>query len=1029
MNKRFSTLMATALVVGGLSSTAMAQSTNAFHFEDVKAATVSVEKAAEGNYYHLGSTDNYLSFRTDDKKVYLETRSIASSTTDPSVYVTSTDSALWEPTIVITNNVKSFKFTNKLTGAVLAVKYNKDKAAAELVSETTEGAISSFTFEGADGSKNLVCYDADKVKYVLNISSSAGTKAEFVKWESGKTYGSANLFTPAQKIMTAEELNAIGNGSFKLNILDQVTDGSADYINAATLTAYPALIDGASVVDKGVYLRVNGAKKAYGSADKKQVDKNGKELQNKNVFLVVDTVFNTGTAFNDSIGGRGLKISADSVTCKWEASTADITSSKVWDFEETATSILEASGATAGSINMATKVAAGRAAANYRFYIYKNVSKTGGDVLTVKVDSIPTIGKLKDGKVYSGLEKFPADKDSIGYFAIARTGTGNPGLFTIVDSTSLAKAVADTYANVSFAQGKLATLEDGIYSIQKKGGKFAEAILVDMNVAGTKVKCDYTASVASPLVPATQFTIKGRSGYYKIANRENGLNPFADVAKSYIYATDKDGEYKVSGSDDVYLIKKMDVKADDETVGYLSFTDDQVANYAVKLKFNTTFGGDNLYVVGGSKLSIADADAQDAVEFNVRKAVTGVSGSDKKYDAKAYGNQELKRNAYYLTLAGNENAVFAYDRTAKTFGMRELVDFDKTTNKPDAYKDKPEFWKSNKDSIAVAILFRATATEKQYQLIPADTTLVGSNFSYYKVDSTYMGQINVAGSGSAIIVTDFTSAPMGYFTVELPDDAAFVNVSNEPANKRIASAANPTLAISMDSQLRGVLKAETELKATDAFTKENFSMYLDTASMKNEEKPEFYIATAQTGKLTEEEIANDELFYMSSKDGSTVNFIKAKQYGVDLDSLVVYGAAKNDTLKLADNYSRFAFAVTSTKGEYKIQHTKSGKYLAQENGVLTLAGISPYSGLSFTLEAAESPVGNEGVSTSEVSVVAGNGKIVIKGAQGKKVAVSNVLGQAIANTVLSSDDATISAPAGVVVVAVEGEAAVKAIVK
>ena len=52
MNKRFSTLMATALVVGGLSSTVMAQSTNAFHFEDVKAATVSVEKAAEGNYYH-----------------------------------------------------------------------------------------------------------------------------------------------------------------------------------------------------------------------------------------------------------------------------------------------------------------------------------------------------------------------------------------------------------------------------------------------------------------------------------------------------------------------------------------------------------------------------------------------------------------------------------------------------------------------------------------------------------------------------------------------------------------------------------------------------------------------------------------------------------------------------------------------------------------------------------------------------------------------------------------------------------------
>ena len=37
--------------------------------------------------------------------------------------------------------------------------------------------------------------------------------------------------------------------------------------------------------------------------------------------------------------------------------------------------------------------------------------------------------------------------------------------------------------------------------------------------------------------------------------------------------------------------------------------------------------------------------------------------------------------------------------------------------------------------------------------------------------------------------------------------------------------------------------------------------------------------------------------------------------------------------------------------------------------------------------------------------------------------------QTIARTVLSSDNATISAPAGIVVVAVEGESAVKTVVK
>ena len=69
------------------------------------------------------------------------------------------------------------------------------------------------------------------------------------------------------------------------------------------------------------------------------------------------------------------------------------------------------------------------------------------------------------------------------------------------------------------------------------------------------------------------------------------------------------------------------------------------------------------------------------------------------------------------------------------------------------------------------------------------------------------------------------------------------------------------------------------------------------------------------------------------------------------------------------------------------------------------------------------------VTASDFSVIAGEGQVTINGAAGKKVVVSNILGQTVANTVLTSDNATIAAPAGVVVVAVEGEAAVKAIVK
>ena len=72
-------------------------------------------------------------------------------------------------------------------------------------------------------------------------------------------------------------------------------------------------------------------------------------------------------------------------------------------------------------------------------------------------------------------------------------------------------------------------------------------------------------------------------------------------------------------------------------------------------------------------------------------------------------------------------------------------------------------------------------------------------------------------------------------------------------------------------------------------------------------------------------------------------------------------------------------------------------------------------------------VGNEALSA--VQVIAGQGTVTILNAAGKQVAISNVLGQTVANTVLTSDNVTINAPKGVLVVAVEGESAVKAVVK
>ena len=64
---------------------------------------------------------------------------------------------------------------------------------------------------------------------------------------------------------------------------------------------------------------------------------------------------------------------------------------------------------------------------------------------------------------------------------------------------------------------------------------------------------------------------------------------------------------------------------------------------------------------------------------------------------------------------------------------------------------------------------------------------------------------------------------------------------------------------------------------------------------------------------------------------------------------------------------------------------------------------------------------NEEIAAGSVVVAGTNGAVVVKGAEGKNVIVSTILGKVVANEVVSSDNATIAAPQGVVVVSVDGE--------
>ncbi|RHJ88960.1 DUF6383 domain-containing protein [Parabacteroides bouchesdurhonensis] len=1047
MNKRFSTIVAAAILLS--SGSVFAQTTTLPRFD-----TKPAEKMAEVNgdsYIHIGGTVtedgkdvNYvLAFAKDDKGTYLITRKIAVAIkADPEVHPMSIDSALWLPTVTVVDGIKGYQFTNKLNPDLkLAVKYDSKAAKAYLVDPETEGAFSRFAWNPSSSDSLLCAYDDNKVRYAFDMKAVAADKTENVKFVkiSGDAakYSGAVAIAPEQTLLNAQDLNKINSNCFDLRVNDEVTNNSADDLNANSYIAYDAKVGGTLV--GGVYLQAKG--KSVDSHDIK--DSKGNPMPNKHIFLVVDTVFSAGASIKNPETGRGLVITTDTIVCNWNPG-GDPAKPEDWTL---------VAGPKPGTDPYLCldkdSVAQGRAAAHYRFYIYKNHAAVNGEGLVVKVDSIP---QLYDGlNNYAGTlaqarTETAAKQDSIGFFAIDRVGdVKNPGLFTVIDSTALSTQNVSTLATVGFSAGSLAKLEKGVYSIKAledksvaAKGKYLIANSFNTDEAGDRA--DWTwfvsnATASNELVLAGQFYIDGVNGRFTIENRENGQNPFGGA--QYINTTATADQYIIGGKK--YEIKQLDVDMTDPYVGYKHLTSDESSNFAAKLKFNAPYAGENLYIVVAEdgKLNVEKDAADRALQFKL------VSAGDAKYGVTAavkgkIDDGKMKRNAYRLVNAADETQVVVLDGenfVLKSIGADE--------QKADGFVGTLAQYK---DSVAVPFLFRAIEEANGYELYVADTTLTASYnrsgasvpvpvygtdkaFSGYRVDSLASYKLNVQGTSAYLMSTTLNTAGSGYFTLELPEEAAFVNVTNsKPAHHIIASKENPTLAISIDAKNNAVLKAESELKA-DAFS-DNFKLFVDTACLEKPEKPLFYIWTTQNvaAENVEKGIGN----YLYAENGAGVpTFVLAAQTGDNKDKMDIFnskGIRVEKDVKVTDSRAAWAFASTTEKGVYKVQNNKSGKYLAQKNGVLSLTTTNnPFDGLAVTLTESEIPTGNETIEANTISVVAGEGNVTVYGAAGKTIIVSDVVGH---NTtvVATSDAETIPATSGVVIVKVDSEV-VKTVVK
>ena len=177
--------------------------------------------------------------------------------------------------------------------------------------------------------------------------------------------------------------------------------------------------------------------------------------------------------------------------------------------------------------------------------------------------------------------------------------------------------------------------------------------------------------------------------------------------------------------------------------------------------------------------------------------------------------------------------------------------------------------------------------------------------------------------------------------------------------------------------------------------------------------------------------------YMNTEKYYRLGFVPAKRVN---KTLTITSTGKQLNIGTPDyNEAKFAFKyVDEAAGTFKIETADFAKedngsvkrgdmlstpgYLKTMNGVIVVVSDEANADI-FNMNENESsnPTANETISAGNVVVAGTNGAVVVKGAEGKSVIVSTILGKVVANEVLTSDNAQITAPAGVVVVSVDGE--------
>lgn len=255
--------------------------------------------------------------------------------------------------------------------------------------------------------------------------------------------------------------------------------------------------------------------------------------------------------------------------------------------------------------------------------------------------------------------------------------------------------------------------------------------------------------------------------------------------------------------------------------------------------------------------------------------------------------------------------------------------------------------------------------------------------------------------------------------IQLTKDLVYVNISQTDAPeyasfdngyKRL-SFNNNSLVMNPNTFL-AELKIEGNEITKAGYVKDNFSLWVEQANVLADGKQLYFISSG----LVDTKSAGENRFYLAASDtlGGSAVFMY------------------NDTIKTMKNSpALFAFKTVEGGGYYlenQSELNKNGKpYIGLVNDFAVMQEVPT---AEFSFEDAPTPVANEEISEpTGVQIIGGNNEFSIRNANGKRITMSNILGQTIGSRLVSSDYETIQTSRGVVIVSVEGDKAYKVIVK